>query len=69
MEAKRIRQGFWIKRKLMVVENVPAGLCPQCGEKAVRADVGRRLAVLPKYVKARRKVRTRTVPVLAFTED
>jgi YgiT-type zinc finger domain-containing protein len=35
-----INQDFWIRGELIVVEDVPAGVCPQCGEKIVKADVG-----------------------------
>lgn len=41
MQEKYIKQDFWIRGELIVVEDVPAGLCPQCGEKVVKADVGR----------------------------
>jgi len=41
MQEKRVKQEFWIKGKLILVENIPAGVCPQCGDKVVRADVGR----------------------------
>jgi len=37
---KRINQDFWINGQLIVVENVPAGVCPRCGEKVVKAEVG-----------------------------
>jgi len=40
MEERRIKQNFWIRGELIVVENVPAGVCPQCGETIVKADVG-----------------------------
>ena len=45
--AKRItniKQDFWIRGELVVVEDVPAGVCPQCGEKVVKVGVGFRLA-------------------------
>ena len=29
LEEKNIQQDFWIKDKLIVVENIPAGVCPQ----------------------------------------
>lgn len=41
MKEKLIKQDFWIRGKLIVVEDVPAGVCPKCGEKVVKADVGR----------------------------
>jgi HTH-type transcriptional regulator/antitoxin MqsA len=43
---KKIKQDFWIKGKLIVVENVPAGVCHKCGEKVVRAEIGRWIAKL-----------------------
>ncbi len=41
IQEKIIRQDFWIRGELIVIEDVPAGICPSCGEKVVRADVGR----------------------------
>ena len=41
MKEGLIKQDFWIQGKLIVVEDVPAGVCPRCGEKVVKADVGR----------------------------
>ena len=41
MQEKYIKQDFWIRGELIVVEDVPAGVCPQCGEKVVKANVGR----------------------------
>lgn len=46
LQEKRIAQDFWIRGELIVVENIPAGVCPQCGEKVVNADVGRWIAEL-----------------------
>jgi YgiT-type zinc finger domain-containing protein len=69
MEERLIKQGFWIKRKLIVVEDIPAGVCPQCGEKVVRANIGRLIAVLLEDVKRLRKARTISVPVLSFAEE
>jgi YgiT-type zinc finger domain-containing protein len=41
MQENLIKQDFWIRGELIVVEDVPAGVCPQCGEKVVKAEVGR----------------------------
>ena len=41
MREKRVKQDFWIGGELIVVGNVPAGVCPRCGEKVVKAEVGR----------------------------
>jgi YgiT-type zinc finger domain-containing protein len=46
MVERQIKQDFWVKGDLIVIEDVPAGVCPQCGEKVVRADVGRRIATI-----------------------
>jgi YgiT-type zinc finger domain-containing protein len=43
---KRIKQDFWIRGKLVVIDNVPAGVCPQCGSKVVNSETGKRLAAL-----------------------
>ena len=37
---KHIKQDFWIRGELIVIENIPVGVCPQCGEKIVRAEIG-----------------------------
>jgi YgiT-type zinc finger domain-containing protein len=46
MEERHINQDFWVRGELIIVEDVPAGVCPQCGEKVVKADVGRWIASL-----------------------
>jgi YgiT-type zinc finger domain-containing protein len=58
MRAKRIKQDFRVRKKLIVIEDVPAGVCGQCGEKIVSADVGRSLAGALKDTTRRRKART-----------
>lgn len=68
MKEKRINQDFWLKGKLIVVESVPAGVCPQCGEKTVRADVGRQLAALILNRKRLPRRRTIAVPVVRYAK-
>lgn len=46
MKEKLVKQDFWIRGKLIVVEDVPAGVCPRCGEKVVKANVGRSILKL-----------------------
>lgn len=41
MEERLIKQDFWLHGELIIVEDVPAGVCPRCGEKVVKADVGK----------------------------
>ena len=69
MKEKRIKQGFWIKGRLILIENVPAGVCPQCGEKVVKADIGREVATLLEDSKRLRKARTISVPVVSFAKE
>jgi YgiT-type zinc finger domain-containing protein len=44
MQARHIKQDFWARGELIVLDNVPAGVCPQCGAKIVNAGVGRHIA-------------------------
>jgi len=44
MEERQIKQDFWVRGELIVIEDVPAGVCPRCGEKIVNAAVGKRIA-------------------------
>ncbi len=66
MQEKKINQAFWLKGKLVVIESVPAGVCPQCGEKIVKADVGRQLANLIGNLSRASKRKTITVPVIKY---
>jgi YgiT-type zinc finger domain-containing protein len=69
MEARRIKQEFWRKETLIVVEDIPAGVCPRCGEKIVKADVGRLIATLFEDAKRVQSARTISVPVLSLTKE
>ena len=66
LKAKRIKQDFWIRGQLIVVKDVPAGVCPQCGERVVNATVGRRLAELVRDDNQIAKAARITVPALAY---
>jgi YgiT-type zinc finger domain-containing protein len=67
MREEKINQDFWVKGKLIVINSVPAGVCTQCGEKVVKADVGRQLAALIYDYKRLPKRRTMNVPVVRYT--
>jgi YgiT-type zinc finger domain-containing protein len=69
MEEKRIKQDFWIKGKLLVIEDVPGGVCPQCGEKVVKADIGRQIAALTGDAKRWHHARSMSVPVIRFAKE
>ena len=68
LEERRIKQDFWIKGELVVVENVPAGVCPQCGEKVVNADVGRWMGTLAENPELIAQARRISVPAVRFDE-
>jgi YgiT-type zinc finger domain-containing protein len=69
MKEERITQHFWLKGKLIVIESVPAGVCPQCGEKTVKSDVGRQLATLIQNLKSLPKRKTITVQVVRYAKE
>jgi HTH-type transcriptional regulator/antitoxin MqsA len=69
MKEKRINQHFWLKGKLIVIESVPAGVCPQRGERIVKADVGRHLATLIQNLKRLPKRKTMIVPVVRYAKE
>lgn len=69
MEERRIKQHFWSKRGLVVIEDFPAGVCRRCGEKVVKADVGRAVAELVAGSRRLRKTRTMSVPVIKFVDN
>jgi YgiT-type zinc finger domain-containing protein len=67
MIEKTVNQDFWVKKQLVVIEDVPTGVCPQCGEKIVKADVGRRIGSL--LSKKLQPVRQMTVPIVRLAEE
>lgn len=69
MAERRVKQEFWVRGKLMVIEGVPAGVCPQCGEKVVRVDVGRSIAELVGNSKRLRSRRMMSIPVVRFARN
>ncbi|MBM4065385.1 MAG: YgiT-type zinc finger protein [Planctomycetes bacterium] len=69
MEEKYIKQDFWIRGELIVVEDVPAGICPQCGEKVVKADVGRWIMKLLENTERIAKAPKISVPAIKFNRE
>jgi YgiT-type zinc finger domain-containing protein len=69
IDEKRVKQGVWIKGRLIVIEGVPAGVCPQCREKVVKADVGQSVAALLGDTKRLRRARRMTIPVIRFSGE
>ena len=48
------------------MEDVPAGVCPQCGEKVVKAEVGRWVTELIKNSERIAKTPRVSVPTIKF---
>lgn len=69
MQEKLVHQDFWLKGKLIVIESVPVGVCPQCGEKIVKAEVGRQLLTLISNLRRTPKRKTITVPVIKYLKE
>ena len=69
MRERTVRQDFWIKEKLIVIENVPAGVCLQCGERVVNADTGKRIAALLKDSKRLSAAPTIAVPLVRYSAE
>jgi YgiT-type zinc finger domain-containing protein len=68
MMEKIIQQDFWIKNKLIVIEKIPAGVCPQCGEKIVNAEVGKHIAKLITDNNRIKIAPTISVPIIKYEE-
>jgi HTH-type transcriptional regulator/antitoxin MqsA len=66
LQENTITQDFWLHGKLIVIEDVPAGVCPRCGEKVVRSEVGRRIAQLIQDSGRLKRARRLSVPAVKF---
>ena len=69
MKERLVKQDFWIRGQLIVIENVPAGVCPQCGEKIVNAEVGHQIAQLIENTERIEKATRISVPAIEFSTD
>jgi YgiT-type zinc finger domain-containing protein len=56
----------WQQMILIVIDKVPAGVCPQCGEKIVNAEVGEHIAELLKDSIRINKAPTISVPLIKY---
>ena len=68
MIEKQVNQDYWIKGDLIVIENIPSGVCTRCGERVVKADVGKQIAALlsdPNRLQSARRI---NVPVIEFKQ-
>lgn len=41
VEERRLSREIWWKGKLYIIEDVPIGVCVQCGEKVIHASVAK----------------------------
>ena len=69
MQDRVVTQDFWIKGQLIVIENVPAGVCAQCGEHVVNAGTGKRIAALLKDSQRLSAAPTLSVPLVTYTPE
>jgi len=51
------------------VEDVPAGVCPQCGEKVVKANIGQRITRLLENSELIAKAPRISVPTIKFDRE
>jgi len=68
-EAKeeRVELDYQYKEKLYIFQNVPAGVCQQCGEKYLVAEIAKKIE---HSIQTREKWdKTVNVPVEAFSEN
>lgn len=68
LEERFITQDFWMNGELMVMRNVRAGVCPQCGEKVVNAEVGQQILEMLQRSEYAANAPRISVPVLMFEE-
>ena len=66
IQEKMISQDFWINGRLIIIENVPVGVCTQCGEKIVRSDVGLRINELLSDKESVKNAKKITVPSIEY---
>ena len=67
MSEQLVKQEFWVKDRLVVIEDLPAGVCEQCGERLVNAMVSQQLANLLKDPEHLDKAPVLLVPLIRFT--
>ena len=64
VEEKRIARELRWKGELFIIENVPVGVCAQCGEKVLRPEVAKSIDKV--LQKKRKPVKTIQVPVYQY---
>jgi YgiT-type zinc finger domain-containing protein len=64
IEEQKISVDFWWDRKLFLIEDVPAGVCKQCGEKSFTAKVSK---AMDEIIKSKSVERVLQIPVKRFS--
>ncbi len=67
MKEQNISREIRWKGNLYIFENVPAGVCTQCGEKVIKPDVAKNIDFLLK--KQTEPQKTIQVPVYEYTQS
>lgn len=67
VEEQQMPREFRWQDKLFVLENVPVGVCRQCGEKFVKPEVAKTIDRILQADKA--PIRTLAVPVYQYESD
>lgn len=62
---QRVKVDYWWKGELTIIENVPAGVCQQCGEEYYNGKVAEEMEQIAKL---KESVRTLPVPVKEYKE-
>jgi YgiT-type zinc finger domain-containing protein len=68
LEEQYIKQDFWLRGELIVVEHVRAGVCPRCGAKVVNAEVGQQILTLLEDARRIAAAPRLAVPILDFEQ-
>ena len=65
VKPSRVKVDMWWKKKLYVFENVPAGVCQQCGEKYFTAKVAKDMEA---SIRRNRFKRFMEVPISSYPQ-
>jgi YgiT-type zinc finger domain-containing protein len=67
MSQPLVKQEFWLKDQLVVIDEVPAGVCEQCGERVVNASVSQQIEKLLRNQQRLEEAPVLLVPLIRFT--
>ncbi len=65
VKSSKVKVDLWWKEKLYIFEDVPAGICQQCGEKYFTANVAKRMDA---SIQRNRWKKLIEVPVTSYTQ-